>query len=125
MSLEIQSEGTNSENELGGISSGFAIGSSSNQSSNNMINVNDLVDEFVQEQESGNIFTRGMGGLRHGSSRNMNKPFFLFRIRDPHIITAFEDHLVLGHQLKTHDYIQERNFVISRKYLLLGLSYEQ
>ena len=63
--------GNSSENDpinAGNPSSGFGIGSSSNQSYTNMININDLVDDFVQDQD-----------IRQGRPR---KPCFLFRIVD-------------------------------------------
>ena len=69
-----------SENEnLLGHSSGFGIGSSSNQSYTNIININDLVDDMVQDQEANNIFGRNnVGSLRQGGNRNLKKPFFLY-----------------------------------------------
>jgi hypothetical protein len=64
-------------------SSGFGVGSSSSQSYQNFINLNDLVDDFIQEQE---------GGM---ALRKSKKPCFLYKIVDPHDLKEnIESHLI-------------------------------
>lgn len=78
---------------------------------------------MINEQDSYNIFNRADGGLRQGS-RNLKKPFFLFRIKDPQDTRTFEESLVYGHQIKENAYLQEKKYTLSRKFLILGSAYE-
>ena len=107
----------NNELMLGNPSSGFGVGSSSSQSYQNFINLNDLVDDFIQEQEGGNMM----------ALRKSKKPCFLYKIIDPHDLkSTIESHLIGSNNMNLSKEIQKQKmFITSKKCLLLAGAYEQ
>lgn len=99
-------DGASSGSEEAGASSGFAIGGGS---SSNHSNLNDLVDDIVEGQESGNL-------LGHRGLRRSLKAKFHYDIRDPFEVIEFEFYLSSNPDSASDE---------SKRYLLLGGAYEQ
>jgi len=79
--------------------------------------LNDLVDDFIQEQEGGNMM----------ALRKSKKPCFLYKIVDPHDLKSSTESQLIGSNNAnlSKEIHKEKMFITSKKCLLLAGAYEQ
>lgn len=101
-------DGSSTGSEEAGASTGFALGGGSSSNLSNP-NLNELVDDIVEGQESANL-------LGHRGLRRSPKAKFYYDIKDPYDNIEYDSYLQSN---------QHNNSVESKKYLLLAGAYEQ